>query len=1503
MSTSQPPFSNTQAPFATNSPSFYGNGLNQTSTQTAMHMQQNGSVPSATLNNQPAYGMNSQSSQAYAPNAAYNVNQGKGQPAYSGLAPNAPQNSDSNQQSNQMQSQMPNSWNNAPYPAPQAPNHNGNMGHVATINQMNDMGNINQMGNPSGMSNINSINNASAVHPSNGYMQPQQQGLPRYNNAGNYPVPNAINHAQINALNNTPNNAKHAAVPNASTTPNQAAAYLNMNSAPAESANPNSIPQDFVNHLQEHDLDYIPLHVHSDYSIMDGLESVEAIVKRAVKLKIPAVALTDWTNVCGFIKFYNSCRSNGIKPIMGADLKLEDQIHQGEAPQVFRLTILAMDNIGRQNLYDILSEAWLRSDAGEFNAHTRLEELAKFNEGLIVLAGFRSDIAYYIREKNESKLQERLKFYKDTFGDRFCLEITRTERENELEFENHALELCMEYGIPPVATNDTCFLLGPTDIGKDGLSDYQVHDVRVSIQRKCMRGNEEIAREYSPQQYLRSPEEMRSLFADLPEALLNTRRIAERCNIELELDHPRLPRYPTGDLTPAECLRQKAHEGLKERLEFLYPDPTEREKERPRYEERLNTELDVIITMDFPGYFLIVMEFIQWSKDHGVPVGPGRGSGGGSLVAYALKITDFDPMAFDLLFERFLNPERVSMPDFDVDFCQRNREKTLEHVKVNYGKDAVSQIAAFGTMAPKAAIKDVGRALGMTYGSVDYVAKQLPQQPGLSFNAALGIDKKGNPCESCAPDFQKLYNQALQNDDKARIELIHYAMRLEGVIKIIGKHAAGVVISPTRTAEFTPLMLDSDGNPITQFDKKDVEHAGLVKFDFLGLTTLTIIQDAVDMINVRKKRMNEPLVNVQSIPYHDEASFKMLQECETTAVFQLESDGMRKLIGQMKPDRFDDMIALVALYRPGPIKSGMVDHFVKRKHGEEEVSYPSPDFQDLDLKPILDSTYGVIVYQEQVMQIAQVLAGYSLGGADILRRAMGKKNPAEMASQRSVFKEGAEKKGKDSDIAMKIFDQVEKFAEYGFNKSHSAAYALVAWWTLYLKVHYPAEFLAAMMTADRQHTEKLVTYIAECQRLNIKVNPPDVTISRFDFTVDLDGSIIYGLGAIKGIGEDLVAQIVEKRETQNGFANYFDFVSKVGTSRLNKKSMESLIYSGALDKLGPSRAQMFASLTKALKYAAQKKDEADSGQTDLFAMFDSSAIGNVDAPDYDECLPWPEKYILQQEKQILGLYVSGHPLNAYRSEIARYCTTTLSRIKPGTFDHPSIDTICAVVMSYNERMSKKDGSKFYVIYVDDSTVQREFLLYGGLADTFAKILQEREEEQNRRLAVSETLDDSLKTPAPLILVITLSTYAGSEGTRERVRRIDTVEMLRRKHGRSITIALSRKFYDEHSHLINEILMRNAISTAEINQRLMNSGMQGHAGMPVNQHPYTNPNFQQGRHNSQDKGFVDEGCSLSLMIDAVKVNFAGRRFRFVPTDDLVESLRDLAGFNAVQITYN
>lgn len=1221
--------------------------------------------------------------------------------------------------------------------------------------------------------------------------------------------------------------------------------------------------------MTDNNLSYIPLHVRSCYSINDGLQNVGDIVKKAAKLGIPAIAVTDFNNMAGFVRFYNACYAAGIKPIMGADLQVKEDTKPGDPDRYFTVTLLAMDRQGKQNLYDILSDAWIHTASPDIAVvAAKVEDLWKYSEGLIILNGFRGDLAQFVKEDNKKKLQDRLEHYQKYYGDRFCFEITRTNREGETDFENFTLNSCLKYGFVPVATNDTRFLLGPNEVPKDGLTDYYVHDIRVSIQQAVQKGNRENARRYSPEQYLRSPQEMAELFADIPEALTNTRVIAERCNVEIELDHPRLPRYDTGELSTADCLRMKAHEGLEKRLEFLFPDPKVREEKRPIYEKRLETELNVIITMDFPGYFLIVMEFIQWSKAHGVPVGPGRGSGGGSLVAYALTITDFDPLRFDLLFERFLNPERVSMPDFDVDFCQRNRYKTLQHVVDHYGRNAVSQIAAFGTLAPKAAIQGVGRAIGVPLGQVRRVASLIPDAPGTGFKDCFGYVKNGKEVPSASPDFLNFYNQAKLNDDKESIELIDVSIRLEGVIRSIGKHAAGVVISPTRIAEFAPLMLDSDGNPITQYDKKDVEHAGLVKFDFLGLTTLTIIDDAKQMIDAKLAREGKPPINIAAIPYEDEASYKMIQETETTAVFQLESTGMRKLIGKMQPDRFEDLVALVALYRPGPLNSGMVDHFVNRKHGTEPVSYPLPEAQDLDLKPILDSTYGVIVYQEQVMQIAQVLAGYSLGGADILRRAMGKKIPAEMAAQRDVFNKGALKKGKDLKIMTQIFDQVEMFAAYGFNKSHSAAYALVAWWTLYLKVHYPAEFLAAMMTADCMKTEKLIAYIGECHRLGVDVNPPDVNIGKFHFGVDLKGNVVYGFSAIKGIGEKLVDHIVEEREQNGPFTDFFDFVYRVGTNFISKGTLEALVKSGALDSIGPNRAKMLASIPTALKYAAQKANDMSTGQLDLFAQMNDQNV----KPNYVNCMDWSDKVRLYNEKQLLGLYLSGHPIDAYRMELIQYCgDVTLNNMIPGAPDSPNLITVGAVVNNAFQRISSKDGNKFYTMTLDDGTGTFDIMLFGKNAEIYADI--EKKMNENRKKKKSANADD---INAPLILIVTGYLSMTDEGMMKlRVKEIHTLESLRVLKARKITLNFTSKLFDDNIMFIDEVLMRNRVDVKEVNRELR---------------------------QTEDPDSIIKGCTLNIIIDNKLLCIRDDKFRFVPRDDLVEGIRDRAGAQSVRIGY-
>lgn len=975
---------------------------------------------------------------------------------------------------------------------------------------------------------------------------------------------------------------------------------------------------------------FIHLRVHSDYSMIDGLAKTGPLVKKVASLGMPAFAITDFTNLCGLVKFYGAAHGAGIKPIVGADVYLETELLGDEYAH---LTILARDNVGYQNLTLLISEAY-KHGYGAAGPVIKQEWLTTYKEGLLLLSGGRmGDVGKFLLRGNRVLVEQCLEYYQTHFPDSYYLELIRTGRPDEESYLHEAVALASEKGLPVVATNDVRFL---------DSDDFDAHEIRVAIHDGFTLSDPKRPKHYSPQQYMRTEEEMCELFADIPEALENSVEIAKRCNVTIRLGEYFLPQFPTGDMSTEDFLIKKSKEGLEERLAFLFPDPQEREKRRPEYDERLETELKVINQMGFPGYFLIVMEFIQWSKDNGVPVGPGRGSGAGSLVAYSLKITDLDPLEFDLLFERFLNPERVSMPDFDVDFCMEKRDRVIDHVADMYGRDAVSQIITFGTMAAKAVIRDVGRVLGHPYGFVDRISKLVPPDPGMTLEKAFAAE----------PQLPEIY----EADEEVK-SLIDMARKLEGVTRNAGKHAGGVVISPTKITDFAPLYCDPEGNnPVTQFDKNDVEYAGLVKFDFLGLRTLTIINWALEMINARRAKKSLEPVDISAISLTDQRSFDMLQRSETTAVFQLESRGMKDLIKRLRPDCFEDMIALVALFRPGPLQSGMVDNFIDRKHGVEEISYPDVKWQHESLQPVLEPTYGVILYQEQVMQIAQVLAGYTLGGADMLRRAMGKKKPEEMAKQRSVFEAGAIKNGVDGELAMKIFDLVEKFAGYGFNKSHSAAYALVSYQTLWLKAHYPAEFMAAVMTADMDNTEKVVGLVDECWRMGLKVLPPDINSGLYHFHVNDEGEIVYGIGAIKGVGEGPIEAIVEARQQGGHFKDIFDLCARTETKKLNRRVMEKLIMSGAFDKLGPHRAALMSSLEDALKAADQHAKAEAIGQSDMFGVL-AEAPEQVER-SYANVPKWPDQVVLEGERETLGLYLTGHPITRYLKEIERYAAGT-----------------------------------------------------------------------------------------------------------------------------------------------------------------------------------------------------------------------------------------------------
>lgn len=1037
---------------------------------------------------------------------------------------------------------------------------------------------------------------------------------------------------------------------------------------------------------------FVHLRIHSDFSMIDGLAKVGPICEAVADAGMPALAITDQMNFCGLVRYYGAAHKLGLKPLIGCDFWVQADYPESE---LFRLTALAMDNEGYQQITQLISKAYLR---GNIKGKPVIDKdwLKEHNEGIILLSGSRQgDVGQALIKGHDSQLDIALDFYQQYFPNRYYLELVRTGRPQEEDYLHKAVALAGQTELPVVATNEVVFL-------KE--EDFDPHEIRVAIHDGYQLEDKRRPKKYSPQQYLRSSEEMIELFSDIPEAIENTVEIAKRCNVTVRLGEYFLPKFPTGDLTTEEFLIKASEEGLEERLEFLFPDPEERQQKRPEYDERLKRELGVINDMGFPGYFLIVMEFIQWSKDNGIPVGPGRGSGAGSLVAYALKITDLDPLEFDLLFERFLNPERVSMPDFDVDFCMDRRDEVIDHVADLYGREAVSQIITFGTMAAKAAIRDVGRVLGHPYGFVDRISKLVPGDPGMTLAKAFEVE----------PQLGAAYEQ----DEEVKA-IIDMARILEGVTRNAGKHAGGVVISPTKITDFSPLYCDDEGNnPVTQFDKDDVESAGLVKFDFLGLRTLTIIQWAVDMVNRRHAKSGKDPIDITAIDLTDPACFKLLKKAETTAVFQLESRGMKELIKKLLPDSFEDIIALVALFRPGPLQSGMVDNFIDRKHGREEISYPDVKYQHDSLQPILEPTYGVILYQEQVMQIAQVLAGYTLGGADLLRRAMGKKKPEEMAKQREIFREGAAKNNIDPELAMKIFDLVEKFAGYGFNKSHSAAYALVSYQTLWMKTHYPAEFMAAVMSADMDNTDKIVTLADECERMGLDLLPPDVNKGEYKFIVDEQQRVVYGIGAIKGVGEGPIESIIKARQEGGPFRDLFDFCCRVDLKRMNKRILERLIRAGAMDNLGPHRAALMATLEKAIRQAEQHLNAEKIGQSDMFGVLTTEP--EAVEQEFVSVRKWSEAVWLEGERDTLGLYLTGHPINRFRKELKHYINSTLSNVTPTRKDE-SI-AIAGLVIDIRV-LTNKRGQRFAIVTLDDKTARMDVRLFSNEYESYQELLE------------------------------------------------------------------------------------------------------------------------------------------------------------------------------------
>jgi DNA polymerase-3 subunit alpha len=971
---------------------------------------------------------------------------------------------------------------------------------------------------------------------------------------------------------------------------------------------------------------FVHLHLHTEYSLVDGTVRIKSLVQKAAELGMPAIAVTDQANLFALVKFYRAAEAAGIKPIVGADVLLrspEDPDH------VSRLVLLCQDRAGYLNLCALLSLGYLE---GQHHGipYVRKDWVEDHAGGLIALSAAREgDIGQAILAGHPNRARQLAADWGRIFPGRFYIEIQRTGRDQEAVCEAATLEIAAELGLPVVASNDVRFL---------AREEFQAHEARVCIHDGRLLSDRRREQRYSEEQYLKGPEEMAERFADLPEALENSYHLAMRCNLEMQFGTYYLPEFPTPDgLDVPEYLRRVSEEGLAERFRILPPSETCPEAE---YRARLDHELNVIGEMGFPGYFLIVADFIRWAKKNDIPVGPGRGSGAGSLVAYALGITDLDPLVHELLFERFLNPERISMPDFDVDFCMEKRDRVIDYVAQRYGRDQVSQIITYGSMAAKAVVRDCGRVLGHGYGFVDSIAKLIPPTLGMTLKDALAEE----------PQLRQRYEE--EEDTRAVIDL---AMSLEGLKRNAGKHAGGVVIAPSKLTDFAPLFCEAGGGSVvTQFDKDDVETIGLVKFDFLGLRTLTIIDWALKTINAQRTAAGDEPVVLEKLPMDDPEAFRLLQSCKTTAVFQLESRGMKELIGKLVPDSFDEIVALVALYRPGPLDSGMVDTYVECKHGRKAVRYPHPVVEH-----ILRPTYGVILYQEQVMQIAQELAGYTLGAADILRRAMGKKKPAEMAKQRIIFVEGAMARGVDEDRANLIFDQMETFAGYGFNKSHSAAYALIAYQTAWLKAHYPSAFMAAVLSSDMDNTDKVDEFIHECRDLDLAVLPPDINRSQHAFTVVDERTILYGLGALKGVGHAAIDMIEQDRAARGAFRDLSDFCNRIDHQKVNKRALDVLARSGALDGLDPDRhrARMLRELPDALQAAEQYQRDLEAGQVDLFG-----GGGEIRAPQlqgHAEVRPWTALQALQAEKQTLGLYLTGHPVALQADELARFTTCTL----------------------------------------------------------------------------------------------------------------------------------------------------------------------------------------------------------------------------------------------------
>jgi len=1114
-------------------------------------------------------------------------------------------------------------------------------------------------------------------------------------------------------------------------------------------------------------MQFVHLGIYTEFSITESIVRIPDLVNAAVKDQMPALALTDLSNLHAAVKFYNSCLKKGIKPLLGSTIRLDDAQH--------RATLLAMSNVGWKSLTEIVSRGFIEGQQLSIPC-VKKEWVLEQHQDIIVLLGQHSDVGQMLCSSNPQKAAPLLEAWIEKFGNRVYLALTRTDRPGEEDFIQEAAKLAAQYNVGVVAHNDVHF------VEKE---DFEAHEARVCIADGYVLADDRRPRLYSPEQHFKTSDEMIELFSDIPSAIENTYNIAKRCNVSLQLGTYFLPDYPIPDgFTIDTYFEHLSKVGLEERLDYLYPVEKRGEdwpEIRKPYDERIDYEVGIILKMGFPGYFLIVMDFIQWAKNNGVPVGPGRGSGAGSLVAYSLKITDLDPLRYDLLFERFLNPERVSMPDFDVDFCIAGRDRVIDYVSRTYGREAVSQIATFGTMAAKGAIRDVARVLGKSYGLADRISKMVPTKP-LGVDLATAIEME--------PQLKDIVTNPSNPDNDDASEIWEMALKLEGITRNTGKHAGGVVIAPGKITDFSAVLCEEDGTSrVAQYDKDDVEAAGLVKFDFLGLRNLTVIEDAIQNIN-KNRDSNDPLI-ISHVPLDDAKAYSVFADANTTAVFQFESVGMKRMLKEARPSKFEEIIAFVSLYRPGPMD--LIPDFIHRMHGGDfEYLHPL-------LEGVLEPTYGIMVYQEQVMQTAQICAGYTLGGADLLRRAMGKKKPEEMVKQRQIFLAGAAEKGIDESTANHIFDYMEKFAGYGFNKSHAAAYALVAYHTAWLKAHYPAEFMAAVMSSEMQNTDSVVFLIDDCRNNGLEVLPPSVNMSTYHFHASDDKTIVYGLGAIKGVGEQAMQSVIDSRRQFGPYTDLFDFCHRIDLKKINKRTLEALIRAGALDCLGIERASLMAQLPEAVQAAEQARSNRESGIMDLFGE-----VEEVQRKPAKPVKPWSDEVRLKGEKDTLGLYLTGHPIDVYRQELKAFIPVKLNEI---TATRRGVTTVYAGLV-----IDVANFPNRVVIVLDDGTARIEVSCNHERFQRFKDIIQVE------RVVVFEG---------------EIYEREGFERPMGRLTKAFTLNEIRQKRANSIQIKLTEEFMqatlakdlqniilpfcnvDMHQHITLQLLIDQPYAQAEL----------------------------------------------------------------------------------------